>query len=161
MYSRITLSIKEFSEGMTSTGSSIPDHGTPPDIAYAAPMGEQPTATQMEHLIVPVPVPGASLPMSVVTISSETMASPNQPNQGGRMLSNESVISLLTATPETLNVATTLNPTANGTLNERSYVRLDWKTGERITSPCWTSGVCKIITVTREGLELIRTEAGK
>ena len=45
--------------------------------------------------------------------------------------------------------------------DERKYVNMKVRSGETITSPCWTSKLCQIATLTKEGIELMKSKKCK
>jgi hypothetical protein len=44
---------------------------------------------------------------------------------------------------------------------ERKYVKMKVRSGDTITSPCWTSKLCQVATLTKEGLELMKSKKCK
>ena len=53
------------------------------------------------------------------------------------------------------------NATIQFNREERKYVKMKVRSGETITSPCWTSKLCQIASLTKDALELIRSKKCK
>jgi hypothetical protein len=43
---------------------------------------------------------------------------------------------------------------------ERSYIKTKLNVGERVTNPAWTSGLCKLVSVTKQGRAIASTKIG-
>jgi septum formation inhibitor MinC len=44
---------------------------------------------------------------------------------------------------------------------ERKYVKMKVRSGDTISSPCWSSKLCQIATLTKEGTELMKKKRCK
>ncbi len=53
------------------------------------------------------------------------------------------------------------NETIQLNRDERKFVRIKVRSGETITSPCWTSKLCQIASLTKEGIELLKSKKCK
>lgn len=96
---------------------------------------------------------GEAPSMSIVTSTPDTWTSSNSSN---------SVSGTTTVQTEMIEIPSTPNaetlPTGRG---EKRLVKLAKVVGTRISSPCWTSGTMKSITVSKQGMQLIATEEGE
>lgn len=53
------------------------------------------------------------------------------------------------------------NATIQFNREERKYVKMKVRSGETITSPCWTSKLCQIASLTKDALEYIKSKKCK
>jgi hypothetical protein len=99
---------------------------------------------------------GGTLPMSSVNVSPGTTASgiTTSPN------SSKEVVDMTETERDTIAEVSSPETRTKEEL-EKTFVKLKMNIGGKKRSPCWTSGVCKLISVTKHGLELIKTEAGE
>ena len=44
---------------------------------------------------------------------------------------------------------------------KRKYVSMKERSGETITSPCWSSKLCQVGTLTKKGIELMKISKGE